>query len=413
MRIGIFSDTYPPFVNGVSTSISVLKKYLEKQGHQVYVVTVNNEKFNYSFEENGKVIKVPGVAVGIYDYRLTSIYPLKVINKIKKWNLDVIHSQTEFGIGTFARIIARQFNIPLVHTYHTMYEDYVEAVAKGYFNTTGRNLVEYFTNFYCDKTVNELIVPTKKTYDLFKEKYKYNRNVHIIPNGIDLEKYYKENCDQDKIREIKEQLGIEPHDFVILYVGRLGQEKDVEFLLDAEIKLLKRHKNCKLVYVGDGPQMGSLQKRVKKEKIEDKVLFTGKVPLTEVPNYYQLATIFSTASHFETQGLTVVEALAGSIPVLCVRDESFTAAVIPGLNGDLFDNQKDYINYIEKYFKNPSILEHYIQQAKNSAEVNSGEYFAQRALKVYQLAVDKNGKSEKSFTGRFLKTIKGALKWEK
>ena len=112
MRIGIFSDTYPPFVNGVSTSISVLKKYLEKLGHQVYVVTVNNEKFNYKIEENGKVIKVPGIAVGIYDYRLTSIYPLKIIKKIKSWNLDVIHSQTEFGIGTFARIISKQLNIP-------------------------------------------------------------------------------------------------------------------------------------------------------------------------------------------------------------------------------------------------------------------------------------------------------------
>ena len=413
MRIGIFSDTYPPFVNGVSTSISVLKKYLEKQGHQVYVVTVNNEKFNYKFEEGGKVIRVPGVVVGIYDYRLTSIYPLKIINKIKGWNLDVIHSQTEFGVGTFARIIAKQLNIPIVHTYHTMYEDYIEAVTKGHFDVTSKNLVEYFTNFYCDKTINELIVPTKKTYDLFKQKYKYDRNVHIIPNGIDLEKYYKENCDQGKISIIKQELGIDSTDFVILYVGRLGQEKGVELLLNAEIKLLKRHPNCKLLFVGDGPEMSLLQKKVKKENIEDKVLFTGKVPLTEVANYYQLATVFSTASHFETQGLTVVEALAGSIPVLCVRDDSFTPVVIPGLNGDLFDNEKDFIGYVEKYLKEPEILENYVKQARNSASSSSGEYFAQKALKVYEIAIQNNGNKDKSFTGKFIKEVKGALEWKK
>ena len=125
MRIGIFTDTYPPYINGVSTSIVMLKNALEKQGHQVFVVTVNADKMSYKYEDNNKIIRLPGVPIGIYDYRLTGIYPLKAINKIKKWHLDVIHSHTEFGVGTFARIIAKQFCIPLVHTYHTMYEDYV------------------------------------------------------------------------------------------------------------------------------------------------------------------------------------------------------------------------------------------------------------------------------------------------
>lgn len=413
MRIGIFSDTYPPFVNGVSTSIIVLKKYLEKLGHQVYVVTVNNEKFNYKIEENGKVIKVPGIAVGIYDYRLTSIYPLKIIKKIKSWNLDVIHSQTEFGIGTFARIISKQLNIPIVHTYHTMYEDYIDAVTKGHFQNTGKTLVEYFTDFYCDKTITELIVPTKKTYDLFKEKYKYDRNVHIIPNGIDLEKYYKENCDKTKIKLIKKELGILPEDFVILYVGRLGQEKNVFLQFNAMAKLAKKYPNCKMVYVGDGPEFNKLKEKTKKEHLENNVLFTGKVPLTDVANYYQIANIFTTASRFETQGLTVVEALAGSIPVLCVRDDSFTPIVVPGLNGDLFDDEKGFIKYVEKYLKNPEILEKYVKQAKNSALSSSGEFFAQKALKVYKQAIKNNGTKTKSFTGKLIKNIKETLKWKK
>lgn len=203
MRIGIFTDTYPPYINGVSTSILMLQHALEKQGHQVFIVTVNTEKMSYKYEDDNKIIRIPGIPTGIYDYRLTGIYPLRIIKKIKKWNLDVIHSHTEFGVGTFARIIAKQFGIPLVHTYHTMYEDYVHYITKGYFDEASKKIVEYLTKFYCDKTTTELIVPTKKTYDLFKQKYKFDRNVHIVPTGIEIERFYKENNNKKEIRKIK------------------------------------------------------------------------------------------------------------------------------------------------------------------------------------------------------------------
>ena len=176
MRIGIFTDTYPPFINGVSTSVFMLKKALEKKGHEVYVVTLNTENMHYKFDENNTVLRIPGVPIGIYDYRVSGIYPIRAMNIIRKWKLDVIHSHTEFSMGTFARIISRQFNIPLVHTYHTMYEDYTHYITKGYFDKSSKKIVEYLTLFYCDKTANELIVPTKKTYDLFKQKYEVDKN---------------------------------------------------------------------------------------------------------------------------------------------------------------------------------------------------------------------------------------------
>lgn len=400
MRIGIFSDTYPPFINGVSTSVTVLKKYLEKQGHEVFVVTINNEKFRYKYEDDGKIIKVPGIAVGIYDYRLSFIYPLKIIKRIKNWDLDIIHSQTEFGIGTFSRIIAKQLNIPVVHTCHTVYEDYMQAVTKGGFRFAGKKLAKHLTNFYCDRTVTELIVPTVKTYTLFKDKYKYNRNIHIVPNGIDLEKYYKKNCDQEKVALIKKKLGIKSSDFVILYVGRLGKEKNVDFLLNVELKILKKFPNCKMVFVGDGPELARLQKEVKRNKVSDKILFTGKVPLEEVGNYYQIASVFSTASFLETQGLTVIEALAGSIPVLCIKDPSFTPIVMPGLNGDFFTNEKEYISYIENYIKKPSVLIRYKLTAPHSVMTSSGDIFAKKALKVYETALNKKKKRKWFFFRR-------------
>ena len=169
MRIGLFTDTYPPNINGVATSVCMLKKALEKKGHQVFLVTVNPDNMKFVYEDNGKTIKLPGLPVGIYDYRLSGIYPIRVVNKIKKWKLDVIHSHTEFGVGTFARLISKQLNIPLVHTYHTMYEDYVHYITHGYFNKSSKKLVEYLTLFYCDTTANELIVPTKKTLNIYKK----------------------------------------------------------------------------------------------------------------------------------------------------------------------------------------------------------------------------------------------------
>ena len=413
MRIGIFTDTYPPYINGVSTSVSMLENALRKKGHQVYIVTVNTENMRYKYENDEHIIRIPGVPIGIYDYRLTGVYPLKAINKIKKWNLDVIHSHTEFGVGTFARIIAKQYNIPLVHTYHTMYEDYVHYITKGYFNNTSKKIVEYLTNFYCNQTATELIVPTKKTYDLFKEKYKYTRNVHIIPTGIEVERFYKENTDPAKLEEIRKKHGLNKGDFVILYVGRLGQEKSVDVLIEAHQELAREYK-AKLLIVGDGPDMDTYKNLVHKLKIDDNVIFTGKVPWTEVTLYYQIADIFATASKSETQGLTVIEAMAASLPVVAVDDESFRNVIIDGLNGHLFDTKKEYKKYVKSFIDEPSKLQQFSKQARINADTYSSKYFAERVLDVYRLVINGETSEEKnSVKNGFKATLKGIFKWKK
>lgn len=413
MRIGIFTDTYPPYINGVSTSVSMLENALRKKGHQVYIVTVNTENMRYKYENDEHIIRIPGVPIGIYDYRLTGVYPLKAINKIRKWNLDVIHSHTEFGVGTFARIIAKQYNIPLVHTYHTMYEDYVHYITKGYFNNTSKKIVEYLTNFYCNQTATELIVPTKKTYDLFKEKYKYTRNVHIIPTGIEVERFYKENTDPEKLEEIRKKHGLNKGDFVILYVGRLGQEKSVDVLIESHQELAREYK-AKLLIVGDGPDMDTYKNLVHKLKIDDNVIFTGKVPWTEVTLYYQIADIFATASKSETQGLTVIEAMAASLPVVAVDDESFRNVIVDGLNGHLFDTKKEYKKYVKSFIDEPSKLQQFSKQARINADTYSSKYFAERVLDVYRLAINGDTSEEKnSVKNGFKATLKGIFKWKK
>lgn len=410
MRIGIFTDTYPPYINGVSTSILMLERALEKKGHQVFIVTVNADDYSYKYENEDKIIRIPGIPIGIYDYRLTGVYPLRVIDKIKKWNLDIIHSHTEFGVGTFARIIAKQLDIPLVHTYHTMYEDYVHYITKGYFDGTSKKIVEYLTKFYCDKTATELIVPTKKTYDLFKEKYKVDRNVHIVPTGIEVERFYREKYNKLDISDLKRNVGLDEDDKVILFVGRLGKEKCVDVLLEGHKNIIKQEPKCKLVIIGDGPDSDHFKEITKKLKIEDNVIFVGRVPWEDIPKYYQFADIFATASNTETQGLTVIEAMAASIPVVCLDDDAFRLVVVDGVNGRLFKNKKQYAKIVCELFSNPEITKEMSRKARSSAEKHSSEFFADKVLNVYKIAMgitnDVNVPKKKNFFTKMKNVIK-------
>lgn len=388
MRIGLFTDTYPPFINGVSTSVLMLKQGLEKLGNQVFVVTVNNDSFSYKEEEN--VLRIPGVPIGIFDYRLTSLYPLKAKKIIKEWNLDVIHTHTEFGIGSFARLISKQYNIPLVHTYHTMYEEYVHYITRGYFDGASKKLVEYLTLFLCDKTIDELIVPTQKTYDLFKEKYRVKRDVHIIPTGIDVTRFYKENVSRKEVLELKNDLGISRSNFVILYVGRVAKEKSIDFLINNLKYIVKKIPRAMLVIVGDGPDMKELMELTDKNKLNKNVIFVGKVPWEEVPKYYQMADVFVTSSTTETQGLTVIEAMAASKPVVAVKDESFELVITDKQDGLFFTNETEYREIIYKLYKEDKYRQNIAKQARISANNYSAEVYARRVLEVYKSVVNKD-----------------------
>lgn len=406
MRIGIFTDTYPPFINGVSTSVFMLKKALEKKGHEVYVVTLNTENMHYKFDENNTVLRIPGVPIGIYDYRVSGIYPIRAMNIIRKWKLDVIHSHTEFSMGTFARIISRQFNIPLVHTYHTMYEDYTHYITKGYFDKSSKKIVEYLTLFYCDKTANELIVPTKKTYDLFKQKYEVDKNIYIIPTGIEIERFYVENVDKKKVNSIKEKLKIKDDSFNIVFVGRLAKEKNVDLLLSAQKEIIKKNRNINLIIIGDGPDMEEYKETSKKLGIDKNTFFTGKVPWEEVPLYYRIADVFATASTTETQGLTVIEAMAASVAPICIDDESFRNTVIDGLNGRIFKTEDEYIKIVLELSKDKKTLTQLQKQARLNAEVHSSKYYGESVLDVYKHAIEHKKYDNYGVIGKLVDIIK-------
>lgn len=411
MRIGIFTETYTPYISGLVTSEVMLKHALEKEGHTVYVVTANIESFKYEYDEKEKVLKIPGFPTGIYDSRLTSIYPVRAAKMIKSWRLDVIHSQTEFAIGTFARIIAKQYNIPLVHTYHTMYEDYIYYVTKGYFEKSSKKLLEYFTKFYCDTTATELIVPTTKTYKLFTEKYKFNKNIHIIPTGIEVERFFTENIKQAEENNLRKRLNLSKKDFIIIFVGRLAEEKNIEFLINSQKEINKKYKNIKLLIVGDGPDKEKYESLTHKLELDNNIIFTGKAAWNDMPYYYHVSNVFATASKTETQGLTVIEAMASGIVPVCSEDEAFQSMVTDKLNGLFFKNNKEYEDIIFDLYENRKKLEWYDKQARIQSEHYSSKNYADRVLEVYKRAIkEKESEYRYGFISKIYKEIKRRFK---
>jgi len=397
MRIGLFTDSYPPYINGVSTSVFNLREALVKMGHTVYIVTVNNSVMKSDYNEEEKILRVSGVPIGIYDYRLSNIYPLSTIKIIKRWDLDIIHSHTEFGIGIFARLLAKKFKIPLVHTYHTLYEDYTHYITHNHFDHLSKKIVKDLTKIYCEKTAKETIVPTDKIYKLFKEKYLITKNICVIPSGIDLERFFEENVSQEKVREIKDKYGITNQEFTIIFVGRLAQEKNIEFLLEAHQKIIERTGfNIKLLIVGDGPDKEKYINITRKLNIYDKVIFTGKIPQEEIQYYYQCADLFVTASNTETQGLTVIEAMAAGVVPMCIKDMAFVE-MLP--KNSLFSNQEEYMNQLICFMKNEKLRTTYKIAVRKKAEEYSSKKYAERVLEVYETILKENN----TFKGKGLK----------
>lgn len=388
MKIGIFTDAYEPHISGVTTSIKMLKTALEKMHHEVYIVTANLDNNKFIYDKKNKIIYLPGIKTGIYETKLTGIYSKKAMKIIKEWNLDVIHSQTEFGVGYFSRIVAKKLNLPIVHTYHTLYEDYVHYVTHGHFDNFAKKLAIKITKYYCEKKCDELIVPTDKIKDLFINKYNIIKQVNVIPTGIDIDKFKITPSMKKNIQTIKNKYKIKDTDFIIGSVGRIAPEKSFDKLLYNIKDMIKVNTNIKVLLVGGGPDLDNLKELTKKLNLENYVIFTDKVNYDLVPTYFNIFNVVVSFSKTETQGLTIIEGLAASKPTLCIEDDSFRAMIEPNYNGYLFKNDTEFKDYIFKLMNDQKLYKDMATNARNSTYKYSKEVFAADILKVYHKAIE-------------------------
>lgn len=388
MKIGIFTDAYEPHISGVTTSIKMLKTALEKMHHEVYIVTANLDNNKFIYDKKNKIIYLPGIKTGIYETKLTGIYSKKAMKIIKEWNLDVIHSQTEFGVGYFSRIVAKKLNLPIVHTYHTLYEDYVHYVTHGHFDNFAKKLAIKITKYYCEKRCDELIVPTDKIKDLFINKYNIIKQVNVIPTGIDIDKFKITPSMKKNIQTIKNKYKIKDTDFIIGSVGRIAPEKSFNKLLYNIKDMIKVNTNIKVLLVGGGPDLDNLKELTKKLNLENYVIFTDKIHYDLVPTYFNIFNVVVSFSKTETQGLTIIEGLAASKPTLCIEDDSFRSMIEPNYNGYLFKNDTEFKDYIFKLMNDKKLYKDMATNARNSTYKYSKEVFAADILKVYHKAIE-------------------------
>ena len=190
----------------------------------------------------------------------------------------------------------------------------------------------------------------------------------------------------------------------------MAKEKNVDLLLDGQKRINEKDKNIKLLMVGDGPDLDEYKETAKKLGIEKNVIFAGKVPWEDVPKYYRLADIFATASTSETQGLTVVEAMAASIAPLCINDESFRNTVVDGYNGEIFKDEDEYVDVVMDLRKDTKKLELLQKQARLNAEIHSSKYYGERVESVYNHAIENKKYDNYGVIGKLVGRIKNREK---
>lgn len=378
MKVLITTDWYEPVINGVVTSVMNLSRKLRERGHEVKILTLSRTYHSYI---EGDVIYAGSIGMGcIYPQARVKIPTVAgdYMEMLLDWKPDIVHSQCEFSTFFLAKKIASELHIPIVHTYHTVYEDYTH-----YFSPQkawGRNIVQLMTRKLAN-AVETLIAPSDKIRKIL-EGYQVSCPVEVIPSGISLEKYQacKEEDWQEKIRA---QLGIPQDALVLVYVGRMAKEKNIEELLEYQQEAEKY--GVILLLVGDGPHLPELKKKAEELKVTEHVIFTGMIAPEEVGHYYQAGDLFVSASISETQGMTYAEALAGGIPLLCRRDGCLEQVVADGENGWQYDDREDFLGRIREWKGMSEDAKSRMQdKAVDSAEKFSSGNFAGRVEKIYE-----------------------------
>lgn len=348
MKILITTDLYTTETNGVVTSIKNLKEALTDRGHEVRVLTVSENRESYTKGDDEYYVKSLSLEWVYPNVRMPYSYHNDIIKEIIEWKPDIIHSQCEIFSMRFAKIISRKTKAPIVHTYHTMYEDYVGYVIP--FERLGKWVVKFLSNKLLNK-VSIVVAPTRKVENMLKD-YGLKQEMHVVPTGISLDKH-KEEMDSEERLERRRALGIADDEFVLISLGRLGNEKNTEELISFFAHIQKNHNKTRMLIVGDGPNRANLEKMAAELGLGDKIIFTGMVDPSEVQKYYKLGDLYVSASTSETQGLTYAEAAANQLPLLCREDPVLKDVIVSGQNGYEYTNEDEFEKSLEFIMNNP------------------------------------------------------------
>ncbi|NVY96850.1 glycosyltransferase family 4 protein [Lactobacillus sp. DCY120] len=376
MNVGIFTDTYFPQVSGVATSIQTLKNDLERKGNTVYIFTTTDPKVPKDTVEPN-IFRLGSIPfVSFTDRRIAYRGMFHALKLAKELDLDIVHTQTEFSLGMIGKFVAYSLKIPCVHTYHTMYENYLHYVLNGHLLKPYH--VKQMSRLFVAGMAG-VIAPSERTYDTLKG-YGIMTPLAIIPTGVDLS-LFQQAVDTTALRQ-KWHLAADQK--ILLTLSRIANEKKIEVLIKNLPDLLTTDPRLILMIVGDGPDRADLDELVDQLHLEQNVIFAGEVDHDHVSPYYHLADIFVSASDTESQGLTFIEAMAANLRCI-VRSNEYTDNLFadPSL-GITYDNSTEYLTAVRTYLEQRPTTAHGVKVREQKLYSISAEAFGDRVLDFYQ-----------------------------
>ena len=327
MRIGMMADMYKPHISGVTNHIALTKGHLEEAGHEVFVFTFGDKDY---VDDEPNIIRSPGLPLAYHygdkDFRFGIRYNKDARRMVK--TMDIVHVHHPFLSGTLALRYCRPRGTPIVFTNHTRFDIYMQTLIPQIPESVGKAFLETymptFTNA-CDLVV----APSNGLREVLRD-LKVSARIEVVPNGVDLKPFQNPETGLKK-----SDLGFSEDDVLMIYVGRLGAEKNLVLLMRAFAGVAQAYGQVGLVLVGDGPDRDDLENRARIMGVEDKVRFAGFVPYEETPNYLHIADAFTTSSISEVHPLSVIEAMAAGLPVLGIDSPGVGDTIVDGVTGYL------------------------------------------------------------------------------
>lgn len=379
MNIAIFTNNYLPNPYGVPNSVESFRKEFEDLGHKVFIFAPAWKGYE---DKNPSVFRYPAINLR-YKIKFPLAFPYsRKMNKILgKLNLDIIHSQHPNLLGSAAMKWARKKNIPIVFTWHTLYDRYTNFVPLIPKKLSASWIIKKAVR-YANKA-NLVIVPTKSVTEIIKG-WGVKNKIISIPTGIE-EKDFK----NPERKSMRDKCGVRDDEILLILVSRLTEEKNIEFVFEALKGLLKKETGVKFLVAGTGYLVPKLKKLVADEKIDGKVIFSGIAEREELKNCYAAGDIFVYASKSETQGMVLSEAMYAGLPIVAVDAPGASSLVINNQTGILTKEDKnDFSDAVLKLIRDKELRERFSQEAKKIArEKYTSRVCAGQMLEAYKKAI--------------------------
>lgn len=383
LRVAMFTNNYLPFIGGVPISINRLYRGLAQLGEVVKVFAPAYPE-PWIDPEDGSVFRCPELFhARLTGFPVANIFSRKIKTAFKAFECDLVHVHHPFWIGGKGMHLAKKRSLPVVFTYHTRLERYTHYLpfpGMALKNLAAHLLIKRFAN-RCDA----IITPTPST-----EEYLRNLGVsaliETIPTGICMEDY---KCwTPQKVHELRSRY-VATDEPLLISVSRMAKEKNLDFLIDGLMKVKELiHSPFKCLLVGDGPEKTRFEEKVAALGLDDKIVFTGNMPPRDVTRYYLAADLFVFASTSETQGMVLVEAMAGGCPVVAVRSSGVRDVVKDGYNGLMVtESIESWSKAVASLLKDRQWLSVLSENSRGFAEDFSEEKIAENVLKLYRRVV--------------------------